>query len=111
MNNRTPWSRLLWAAAVCVVAVSGSFVLRATRMSAPQNGEQSEEHMRLIHSLDGAELFQHHCAACHGARGRGDGPVATTLKHVVPDLTLLAAHNSGIFPDARVRQVILGERI
>ncbi len=27
----------------------------------------------------GATLFQHHCAACHGAQGRGDGTFAATL--------------------------------
>lgn len=27
----------------------------------------------------GATLFQHHCAACHGPQGRGDGTLAPTL--------------------------------
>jgi mono/diheme cytochrome c family protein len=28
---------------------------------------------------DGRRLFLHHCAACHGTQGRGDGPFAMTL--------------------------------
>ncbi|MGH2607222.1 MAG: c-type cytochrome, partial [Anaerolineales bacterium] len=28
----------------------------------------------------GAELYQVHCAACHGVSGRGDGPVGLTLR-------------------------------
>lgn len=34
---------------------------------------------------DGAQLYQQNCAACHGARGEGDGPQAAGLS--LPDLT------------------------
>jgi mono/diheme cytochrome c family protein len=35
----------------------------------------------------GAVLFQVHCASCHGPDGRGDGPVAATLRPPPRDLT------------------------
>lgn len=38
----------------------------------------------------GAALYPTHCAACHGAQGRGDGPLAKTLP--VPPADLTAAH-------------------
>jgi len=38
----------------------------------------------------GAALFPAHCAACHGAEGRGDGPAAKGLP--VPPANLTAAH-------------------
>jgi putative copper export protein/mono/diheme cytochrome c family protein len=38
----------------------------------------------------GAELYPAHCAACHGAHGRGDGPAAKGL--AVPPADLTAAH-------------------
>ena len=37
----------------------------------------------------GAQLFQAQCATCHGAQGRGDGPLAATLD---PKPTALAEH-------------------
>lgn len=58
--------------------------------------------------LSGPELYQHFCAGCHGVRGRGNGPVARTLKAKVPDLTRIAARNGGAFDRARVRDTVDG---
>ena len=55
----------------------------------------------------GAELFERFCASCHGAEARGDGPVASTLNRVVPDLTGISARY-GEFPAALLRDVIDG---
>ena len=38
----------------------------------------------------GAALYAENCAQCHGLRGRGDGPLATSLTNRPPDLVLLA---------------------
>jgi len=35
---------------------------------------------------EGGALYARHCQACHGALGRGDGPVAADLVGGVPDL-------------------------
>lgn len=48
------------------------------------------------------------CASCHGLSGKGSGPVAGQLKPTVPDLTVLAKNNKGVFPFDRVYQVIDG---
>jgi len=48
------------------------------------------------------------CASCHGLSGKGSGPVASQLKPTVPDLTVLAKNNKGVFPFDRVYQVIDG---
>jgi mono/diheme cytochrome c family protein len=58
--------------------------------------------------FEGAKIFQFHCAACHGADGRGHGPAAATLKHAVPDLTLISLRNGGKFPSQRVKETIDG---
>lgn len=34
----------------------------------------------------GRELYDRHCASCHGARNAGDGPATTALVAKVPDL-------------------------
>jgi mono/diheme cytochrome c family protein len=36
---------------------------------------------------DGADLYQTHCASCHGVEGRGDGPAATALTPPPTNLT------------------------
>lgn len=48
------------------------------------------------------------CADCHGADGRGDGPVADGLSVAPSDLTLLSANNGGTFPLVRVMSHIDG---
>jgi mono/diheme cytochrome c family protein len=58
---------------------------------------------------DGGELFVELCGACHGKGGKGDGPVAAVLKTPVPDLTLLAANNEGIFPEEQIEDSIVGK--
>jgi len=55
----------------------------------------------------GRALFSRHCASCHGAEGKGGGPVAGSLKTPVPDLTKLPLKD-GRFDDARVRTSIDG---
>jgi mono/diheme cytochrome c family protein len=56
----------------------------------------------------GPSLYKNHCASCHGTYGRGDGPVAASLKVEVPDLTRIAIRHGGQFPDEQVRKIIDG---
>ena len=60
--------------------------------------------------IDGAKLFTDYCAACHGVRGVGDGPMAAALKTKAADLTLIAKRNGGTFPTDQVQAVVAGER-
>lgn len=55
--------------------------------------------------------FDNSCAQCHGARGMGDGPMASVLKNGAPDLTGLQMANGGVFPFSRIYQLIRGEGI
>lgn len=59
----------------------------------------------------GAQLFGRFCASCHGALGFGDGPVAPSLKVMIPDLTELSKRSGGRFPDERVREIIDGRAV
>lgn len=59
----------------------------------------------------GAELFGRFCASCHGDKGLGDGPVAPSLKVLIPDLTELSKRFGGKFPDERVREIIDGRAV
>lgn len=59
-------------------------------------------------SLVGKDSFEAYCAACHGSTARGDGPVASSLKGMPADLTLLTAHNRGVYPRDRVTAMLTG---
>ena len=59
----------------------------------------------------GAQLFGRFCASCHGSLGFGDGPVAPSLKVMIPDLTQLSKRSGGRFPDERVREIIDGRAV
>lgn len=50
------------------------------------------------------------CAVCHGLSGKGDGPLKSQLTKPVPDLTVLAKNNKGVFPFDRVYQIIDGRQ-
>jgi mono/diheme cytochrome c family protein len=61
--------------------------------------------------MSGKDLYSRFCAACHGAEGRGDGPVAASFTVEVPDLTLIARRSRGLYPRDRVARIIDGRYI
>lgn len=71
-----------------------------------------------VQAPTGKQTFETHCAACHGAGGAGDGPVAATLNVPVPNLRLLSERYGGQFPtevatsyiDGRAMPVAHGNR-
>lgn len=52
--------------------------------------------------------FEANCASCHGLSGKGNGPIVSQLKKGPPDLTVVAKNNGGVFPFARLYDVIEG---
>ena len=58
--------------------------------------------------IDGRTAYLENCASCHGADGKGDGPMARGLAVAPPDLTMIAARNSGVFPTNQVMSTIDG---
>ena len=62
-----------------------------------------------VAELDGDEVFNNLCSACHGTSGKGDGPAVSALEKGVPDLTALAANNDGVYPHRKVENVISGK--
>jgi mono/diheme cytochrome c family protein len=57
----------------------------------------------------GPQMFRAYCADCHGVNGKGNGPVASVLKIMPPDLTTLTQRNQGTFPYDRVFKTISGD--
>lgn len=62
-------------------------------------------------AMSGQDLYRRFCASCHGPAGRGDGPVAASLKVEVPDLTLIARRQGGSYPRDRILRIIDGRFI
>jgi mono/diheme cytochrome c family protein len=61
--------------------------------------------------VDPGEIeFLSSCAPCHGAEGKGNGPMGAALKAIPPDLTVLAKNNGGVFPFSNVYEVIDGRK-
>ena len=58
----------------------------------------------------GKREYQANCAGCHGASGKGDGPYNAFLNKSSSNLTVLAKNNGGVFPMARVYEVIDGRQ-
>lgn len=56
----------------------------------------------------GKESYRTYCASCHGATGKGDGPIAEHLKVRPADLTRIAEAHNGEFPLNRVARIIDG---
>ena len=56
----------------------------------------------------GSGLFSTYCVVCHGADGKGTGPLADSLKRRPADLTALAKTNGGTYPRDMVAKIIDG---
>jgi mono/diheme cytochrome c family protein len=55
----------------------------------------------------GDQMFRQFCATCHGADGKGHGPLSYSLKTPPADLTTLAKRHGGKFPYSYVSDVLL----
>jgi len=65
--------------------------------------------IRQTAAYSGPEMYKNYCAVCHGEAMKGDGPAASALKTIPPDLTILAQSNGGKYPSAKVANAIRGD--
>jgi mono/diheme cytochrome c family protein len=94
-------SRLLSLTIAAVLVVPAG--LHAGVTAQPDPGAKPRE--------EGRALYAEHCASCHGASGRGDGPAAGSLRTRPTDLTRYAQTNGGVFPSEQTRRVIDGRGV
>lgn len=66
---------------------------------------QSIQSITVSKTPSGAELYNEHCAVCHGKNLKGTGPAPSPYR-APPDLTTLAKRHGGQFPDAYVQDVL-----
>ncbi|WP_321805733.1 cytochrome c [Burkholderia sp. BCC1993] len=50
----------------------------------PTSFQRSPDAFSVANLMRGAHLYAQHCATCHGADGRGEGPLAASLAHWPP---------------------------
>jgi mono/diheme cytochrome c family protein len=79
----------------------GGYSLAAGEQASGSNEYRIEEAI-------GSKEYRVACLNCHGAGGKGDGPMAELLKKKPSDLTMLAKNNEGEYPFLRVYQTIDG---
>jgi len=91
---------LSWACALGLVAG----VALAGAESEPGTGTTPDPMLAEM----GAGPFAQYCASCHGASGRGDGPVRPALSTAPADLTRIAARRDGEFPRGEIARIIDG---
>jgi mono/diheme cytochrome c family protein len=91
--------------------ISGSCLLFCSSLGFGQTPPpmQPSESIRLVDSTKGPALFSAYCTVCHGWEGKGDGPMAKSLKVAPPDLSRISIRNGGKFPLEKIQRVISGE--
>lgn len=58
-------------------------------------------HAQLNYDM-GKSVYLDNCASCHGATGKGDGPMKAYLVKAPSDLTTITLRNHGTYPHQRV---------
>ena len=90
----------LWGACIASAALFSIMLLAGdTRAAAQEQGN---------HAALGGYLFKTYCATCHGTSGRGDGPLADSMRRRPSNLTEISKRNKGTYPKDLVFQIIDG---
>jgi cytochrome c553 len=98
-----PFQSFWFTVVVAIASVGGA------RSGAEALGGGGQESRPLaIDSLGATDSYVFYCAPCHGRSGKGDGPVAPSLRARPADLSTLAERNGGTFPRERVAAYISG---
>lgn len=98
-GNVTPGGRRIRLGAAALATVAGLvFGLRTLSVPAyPDTYRRTDISYNAVSVARGAALFSRHCISCHGAGGKGDGPLAARLPAKPVDLTEphTALHTAG----------------
>lgn len=98
MKSRVAKLATIISLTALVLALAGSNVAITT--SAAQGKGKAKQ-------SPGQKLYLSHCASCHGDDGKGNGPVASSLKSSVGDLTQIKKVE-GKFPVKELKGTISG---
>jgi len=88
-----------FAAIGCLASTAGLVVLA---------GAIDSEGKDPLHGVSGSDTYRTYCSSCHGQEGKGNGPLADSLRFYPPDLTGLAMRNDGKFQVDLVARIVDG---
>ena len=63
-----------------------------------------------VAGVAGSYAYRTYCATCHGTDGKGEGPLAGSLRFNPPDLSLLSKRNGGEYPAEKIHRIVDGRR-
>jgi mono/diheme cytochrome c family protein len=63
-----------------------------------------------VYGVSGSYAYRTYCASCHGTDGKGEGPLAESLRFRPPDLSLIAKRNGGAYPAETVHRIVDGRK-
>jgi nucleotide-binding universal stress UspA family protein/mono/diheme cytochrome c family protein len=97
-------------AGVVAMAILGA-LLFAPLASAPAMAQEpvAPPATEMRQRVTGGEVFRTYCATCHGPSGRGDGPLASSMRIRPADLTQISRRNGGEYPSEIVFRTIDGK--
>jgi mono/diheme cytochrome c family protein len=89
------------------IATAGALV--ALLALAPIGARAQDDARAKLAAAGRAEYLQY-CASCHGAEGKGNGPLAEDLRTAPADLTHISQRRGGTFPEPLISEIIDGRR-
>lgn len=98
--------RSAWMALLLVTAA----VAAEPPLPAPAPARPDAPAEPAVQVIAGSYTYRTYCASCHGADGKGEGPLAENLRFHPPDLTLIARRHGGEFPVERVHRIVDGRK-
>jgi nucleotide-binding universal stress UspA family protein/mono/diheme cytochrome c family protein len=103
--ERSTATSAILATAMLAAFLFTSVATAAAQAQPPAPQPQAEMRQRVT----GGEVFRTYCATCHGPSGRGDGPLAGSMRRRPADLTEIAKKNGGEYPSEIVFRTIDGQ--
>ncbi len=91
--------------AIRIVLISSMLAVAFAGLPGPQDKQTEKAPSASSGAPPGAELYNRHCAVCHGIDLKGTGPVPPPYR-TPPDLTTLARRHGGKFPTGYVWKVL-----
>jgi len=89
-----------------IASIAGGLALLGVLADPPASAQSGDA----VRRVSGSYTYRTYCASCHGAKGKGDGPLAQSLRFAPPDLTRIAERNGGVYPADDVYQMIDGRK-
>lgn len=89
-----------------LILVTLAAVFAAGMSYADQNNGKVVVPVSKTPANSGKQMYASYCASCHGVDGKGNGPVASSLKQTPADLSVLSRNNGGKYPTDHVIAVL-----